>query len=226
MEGLGITTSLVVCVMWCSDTNCSPEASGSVVRMCAVVVQEYLAVTTITEECSTKRPNLRRRADPTRGFRVELAQLLQRSVLFLGQQVDTHCGCHTHRAVLRFVLLPRCKRFAVVANTPTPRRALWRAIAEDVHTRLFVLANDVWLSARGVHLTERSQRRGTAFESGLDLGPCHSSMTVHVLREARLQCAQQVFLFGLSHVAQGCVHGRSRIAWTAVVPDFRVQRLP
>src|SRR5678815_3620463 len=121
-----------------SSAKCCPEASGSVLRLRAVVVHEHLAVAAIAEEGSTELPELRRCLDPARRLGVELAQLLQRSVLFLGQQIDAHGGRHVDRASRRLVLFPGCKRFLVVADAPAPGGALCRAVAEDVPARRVV----------------------------------------------------------------------------------------
>src|SRR4028119_14991 len=82
------------------------EASRRIVRLSAVVIHEHLSIASVAEEGSTERANIRRGLDPTGRLRIELAQLLQLSVLFLGQQIDPHFGSHFDSTALRLVLLP------------------------------------------------------------------------------------------------------------------------
>src|SRR5689334_7993539 len=71
-----------------SDPQQAAEASCRVVRLHAVVVDEDLVVSAVAEEGAAERTHVGRRHDPARGLGVELAELLQRAVLLLGEHFD------------------------------------------------------------------------------------------------------------------------------------------
>ena len=177
---------------------------------------------------SSERPDVRRRSDPAGSLRIEVAELLQFSVLFLRQKVDAHRGGHLDGAALRLVFFPRLERFTVVADTSAAGWALCGAIAERVAARLSVLADDVRFAARGLHLAKRPQCIGIAFELGSYIGPRDSLVPVHVLLEASLQCLEKLFPFLRLHgprslgIAAMAVDGGVRRGWHVLRAHSRV----
>ncbi len=63
----------MVCLPY-SDQKCPAETSGGAVRLCAVVIDEHLAIAAITEQGSTEFPDIRRCLNPTRGLRIEVSE--------------------------------------------------------------------------------------------------------------------------------------------------------
>ena len=92
----------------CAGSNVQHPAKPppAVVRFRAVVTDEDAAVTTITINRAAEFADLRRRPQPARRLRVELAQLLQREIFFLRQHLHAHVRRRIHDAVFGFVFLP------------------------------------------------------------------------------------------------------------------------
>src|SRR6478736_782834 len=87
------------------------ETSGSIVRLRAVVPDEDPTVAAITIESAVEFSDVSGRCNPARRLRIELAQLLQREILFLGQKLDTYRRGHIHDAVFGFMFFPGIQRF-------------------------------------------------------------------------------------------------------------------
>ena len=122
----------------------------SVVRLRAVVIHEYLVIASIAEEGAAERPDVGRCPDPARGLGVEVAELLQISVLLFGEKVDAHRGSHFDRAVRWLVLFPCLERFTVVTGASASRRTFCGTVAEDELAVVFS-TNDIRFTARGFH---------------------------------------------------------------------------
>src|SRR5689334_1814620 len=90
-----------------------PEPPRRVVRLRAVVVGEDGIVAAVAEEGAAEFADVRRRLDPARGFQVELAELLEGSVLLFGQELDSHRSGHVDGVVFRAGLFPRVLPFTV-----------------------------------------------------------------------------------------------------------------
>src|SRR5690606_37870717 len=100
------------------------KASHRVIGLGAVVVYEHPAVATIRKQRTAQRAHIRRRGDPARGLAVELAERLQRPVLLLAQQLDTHGRRLLDRAGPGLMRLARIQRLPVVTQAAPARRAL------------------------------------------------------------------------------------------------------
>ena len=105
------------------DPQRTTERPGGVVRLGTVVTHEDAAITAVTIERAAEFPHISRRLHPTRRLRIELSELLQLSILFLGQKLDAHGRGHVHGGGFRSMFLPRFQPFTVVANTCAAFRA-------------------------------------------------------------------------------------------------------
>ena len=106
------------------DPERAAEPPRAVVRLCAVVIDEDMAVATVTEEGASELPDLIRCLHPTRRLRIKVAQLLQRAIFFFGQKLYTHGRGHIQRIVFwtrRW--LPRFPPFTVVTHISATCRA-------------------------------------------------------------------------------------------------------
>src|ERR1044071_8671974 len=83
------------------------KPAAAVVGFGAVVIDEDAAETAVAEDRAAEFADFRWSFQPRRRFGVELTELLQRVVLFLGEHLDTHRFGQVHRAVFRFELLAR-----------------------------------------------------------------------------------------------------------------------
>src|SRR5690606_908176 len=144
-----------------SHAQQTAEAPRGVVRLRPVVVHEHAAVATIAEERATQPAHVRRRLHPARRLQVEFAQLLQRTVLLLREQLDAHLIGHLHGTAVRLVRLAGPARLTVVADAAAPPGTLRRAVTEEDRSRL--AADHVRLAAGLIHRLERAER-GRALE--------------------------------------------------------------
>ena len=84
----------------------------------------------------------------------KVAELLQRAILRLRQQLDAHGRGHVEGVALRLVLLARLPGRAVVAEASAFPGTFGGAVIEDDRARLLVLADHVWFAAGAFHLAE------------------------------------------------------------------------
>lgn len=103
----------------------------------------------------------------------------------------THGSCHLNRAVLRFVLLPRLERFAIVTDVSASFRALGRTIYKDAFTGRLVRTNNIRFAARLLHLMERPECGTLRLESSLYGSPFETCMMMHVRFEAGFEYSKQ-----------------------------------
>src|SRR5947209_16666570 len=90
-----------------SDPQRSTEASGGIVRLRTVVIQEHRIVAAIAKEGAAELSDLRRGFHPARRLQVELAEILKLPVLFFRQKLDAHGRRQIDGAILWLVLFPR-----------------------------------------------------------------------------------------------------------------------
>lgn len=185
-----------------SNPEQAPEASGGVVRLHAIVINEDLAIAPVTEQGAAEGPHLGWRVDPAGGLQVEVAELLQGAVLRFGQQVDAHGGGHFDGAVVGLVLFSGGSGFAVVAGASAAGGAFWGAVAEREVAGLGVVADDVGFAACGFHGLQGFEGGGVGFELGGHVGPIDADMPGHVLIEAGFQGLEEFFAFLRFHCLQ------------------------
>ena len=186
----------------CLDPAHAPEASGGVVRLHAIVINEDLAIAPVTEQGAAEGPDLGWRVDPAGGLQVELAKLLQGAVLRFGQQVDAHGGGHFDGAVVGLVLFSGGSGFAVIAGASAAGGAFWGAVAEGELAGLGVMADDVGFAACGFHGLQGFEGGGVGFEPGGHVGPIDADMPGHVFLETGFQGMNKFFEFWRFHGLQ------------------------
>src|SRR5215204_869369 len=170
------------------DSERAPKSPGGVVRLGPVVVHEDRVVATVAEQRTAELPDLDRCLHPAGRGGIELTELLEPPVLVHGEECRPHGGCHIDGAALRFVLLPRLQRLAVVTDASASLGALRRAIHKGEFARRRVDGNDVRFAAGLLHFIERPEFGTVRLESRLYRGPVDASMAVYVRVEAGLQC--------------------------------------
>jgi hypothetical protein len=127
--------------------DCQAIATAPRAHLFAVVIREDVSVAAVAEERAAPFTDVSRCLHPARGFRIELPELLQRSVFLRRQEFNPHPRRKIERAVGRFVFLPRLERLAVVTRTSTTFRALRRTVAEEILASLPVVTDDIRLAA-------------------------------------------------------------------------------
>jgi methyltransferase (TIGR00027 family) len=120
-----------------------------------VVVDEDRVVPAIAEDRTAEVSDGGGGFQPARGLGVEVAELLQLSILFFRQQLDADRRGHVDGVVRGPVFLPRVLRLAVVTNASAPFRSLCRTVAKNVLASFFIAADDIRFTARSLHFTER-----------------------------------------------------------------------
>lgn len=149
------------------------------------MVGENPSVPTIPENRPSKFPDIRRRPQPARRFRIEISQFLKASVLLFRQRFDAHGFGHVGYAIGGFVLFSRIQRLAVVTKASAAFRTLRRTVEKDVFARISVMPHDVGFSARPFHFEERKEVAVLQFR--LNVRPIDSGVAVRVIFETGFQ---------------------------------------
>lgn len=149
------------------------------------MVGENPSVPAIPENRPSKFPDIRRRPQPARRFRIEIPQFLKASVLLFRQRFDAHGFGHVGYAIGGLVFFSRIQGLAVVTKTPAAFRTLRRAVEKDVFARISVIPYDVRLSARPFHFEERKEIATLQFRP--NIRPIDSYVAVRVFIETGFQ---------------------------------------
>ena len=108
----------------------SAKPSRRVVRFRTVVVNEHHAKPPVAKEGTAERTHIWRCQHPARRFQVELAELLQGTILRFGKQFDAEGGGLLDGTPARLVLFARVQRRTIIAETPSFFRTFGRTVAE------------------------------------------------------------------------------------------------
>lgn len=161
------------------------KSPDGIVGVGTVMVGENPSVPTIPENRPSKFPDIRRRQQPARRFRIEISQFLKASVLIFRQRFDAHGFGHVGYAIGGFVLFSRIQRLAVVTKASAAFRTLRRAVEKDVFARISVILHDVGFSARPFHFEERKEVAALQFRP--NVRPIDSDVAVRIFFETGFQ---------------------------------------
>lgn len=161
------------------------KSPDGIVGVGAVMVGENPSVPAIPENRPSKFPDIRRRPQPARRFRIEIPQFLKASVLLFRQRFDAHGFGHVGYAIGGFVLFSRIQRLTVVTKASAAFRTLRRAVEKNVFARISVMPHDVGFSARPFHFEERKEVAALQFR--LNVRPIDSDVAARVFFETGFQ---------------------------------------
>src|SRR5277367_3149136 len=99
------------------DPEGATERPGGIVRFRTVVIHENGVEAAITKDGAAEFSDSNRCSHPTRRLRIEIAKVLQLSILFFGQKLNANGRCHVESVTFWFIFFPRIQCFTVVAKT-------------------------------------------------------------------------------------------------------------